>query len=112
MTTNQTETVIARHIEATPGVRSGKPRVKGTRITVSDVVLWTEQGMCPDELVTQFPALSLADVHAALAYYHDNQSAIDRQIRESREFADSLKTQVAEEGTLPEPDNGNPVSSG
>jgi len=41
---------IIRHIESAPGVRSGKPRIKGTRITVSDVVLWTEQAMSPDEL--------------------------------------------------------------
>ena len=94
MSSQQEQFVIRNRIEQTPDVRSGKPRVKGTRITVADVVLWTEQGMSPDELVTQFPDLGLADVHAALAYDHDNQAAIDNQIQASRQFADSLKAQL------------------
>ena len=83
---------IAAHIEATPGVRGGKPRVAGTRICVSDVVLWTEQGRSPDEIVADFPQLSLADVHAALAYYYDHRDEIDSQIRQSDAFVDELRT--------------------
>lgn len=86
--------MIAQHIEQTAGIRSGKPRIKGTRTTVADIVLWTEQGQSPDELVTQFPDLGLADVHAALAYYHDNRDAVDNQIRDSRQFADVLKAKA------------------
>jgi hypothetical protein len=44
--------------------------------------------MCPDEIVTEFPQLRLADVSAAVAYYHDNRELIDRQINESVEGAD------------------------
>ena len=96
----QTPTVI-QHIESTPGIRSGKPRIKGTRISVSDVVLWTEQGMSPDELITQFAGVTLGDVYAALAYYHDNRKEIDRQIHESR----------ANESVESEDGDGDPVSS-
>jgi len=112
MSSQQEQFVIGKHIEQTPGVRSGKPRIKGTRITVADVVLWTEQGMSPDELVTQFPDLGLADVHAALAYYHDNQAAIDDQIQASRQFAGSLKAQLPTNSMPPSTDaDENSVSS-
>lgn len=112
MESQQEQHVIANHIEHTAGVRSGKPRIKGTRITVADVVLWTEQGMSPDQVVTEFPQIGLADVHAALAYYHDNRAAIDNQIRDSRRFADNLKTQLATASDTPATDaDGNPISS-
>ena len=80
------ESTIAEHIEITPGVCGGKPRIAGTRIRVQDVVVWTEQGRSPDEIVTGYPHLTLADVYAALAYYHDHRAEIDRQMRESDEF--------------------------
>ena len=73
---------VPRHIEVTPGVRNcGKPWIAGTRICVSDVVLWTEQGRSPDEIVADFPHLTLADVYAALAYYYDHQAEIDVSLR-------------------------------
>lgn len=76
-----------QHIEITSGVRGGKPRIAGTRICVSDVVIWTEQGRSPDEIAADYPHLTLGDVYAALAYYHDHQAEIDRQIKESEDFA-------------------------
>jgi uncharacterized protein (DUF433 family) len=81
---------VVQHIEATPGVRGGKPRIAGTRICVSDVVIWTEQGRSPYEIVADFPHLTLADVYAALAYYHDHQVEIDRQIKDSEDFAAAM----------------------
>ena len=107
MDLNQNQPVIQRHIEQTPGLRSGKPHIKGTRITVADVVLWTEQGMSPDELVTEFPQLTLADVYAALAYYHDNRESIDRQIDESQRFASTLRSNVGQSTDA----DDDPVSS-
>lgn len=80
------------HIEITPGVCGGKPRIAGHRIRVQDVVLWTEDGQSADEIVTGFPQLSLADVYAALAYYHDHREQIDNDIREDEEFFQRLKS--------------------
>ena len=85
-------TTIA-HIEVTLGVRGGKPRIAGTRICVSDVVIWTEQGQSPEEIVTDFPQLTLADIYAALAYYHDHRQAVDQQIGEAESFAEAMKSQ-------------------
>ncbi len=92
------EQTIAAHIESTPGVRGGKPRIAGTRICVSDVVLWTEQGRSPEEIVTDFPQLSLASVYASLAYYHDHRERIDQQIRESEEFAAECRARQSNRG--------------
>ena len=76
-------TVERKHIEITPNVCGGRPRIAGHRIRVQDVVLWAEQGQSPDEIVSSFPQLSLADVHAALAYYYDHREEIEQQIRDN-----------------------------
>jgi uncharacterized protein (DUF433 family) len=82
------------HIEVTPGTCGGRPRIAGHRIRVQDVVLWTEQGQSPDQIVADFPRLSLADVYAALTYYHDHRDEIDRQIREDDEFVEQMRSQA------------------
>ncbi len=75
--------VYDAHITSTPGTRSGKPRIVGRRITVSDVATWFLQvGLSVDQIVKDYD-LSHAQVHAALAYYYDHRSEID-----AREAAD------------------------
>ncbi len=60
-------------ITRTPGVCGGKACIAGHRVRVLDVVTWHEdQGMTPDEIVADIPSITLADVHAALAYYADH----------------------------------------
>jgi uncharacterized protein (DUF433 family) len=80
-----------QHIEMSPGVCGGRPRIAGHRIRVQDIVIWTEQGQSPDQIVADFPQLSLADVYAALAFYHDHREQIDRQMREDDEFVARMK---------------------
>ena len=85
---------IAEHIVCTPGTCGGKPRIAGHRIRVQDIVVWHEmQGQSPEEIVSDFPQLSLGDVHAALAYYHDHREVIRRQMREGEEFAEHMRAQ-------------------
>jgi len=86
-------TVERQHIEVTPGVCGGRARIAGHRIRVQDIVIWTEQGRAADQIVADFPQLSLADVYAALAYYHDHREDIDRQLREDDEFVARLKAE-------------------
>jgi len=81
-----------QHIESTPEICGGKPRIAGHRIRVQDIVLWTEQGQSADEIVSSFPQLTLADVYAALAFYHDHQAAIDADIRHDEEVIARFKT--------------------
>ncbi len=87
-----TESIIATHIETTAGVCGGKPRIAGHRIRVQDVVLWHEAlGMSPDEIVSEYPQITLADVYAALAYYHDHRETIQRDIEQDKALAVSMK---------------------
>ncbi len=89
------ESVISEHIEITPGVCGGKPRIAGHRIKVQDIVIWHERlGLSPDEIVSQYPTITLADVYAALAYYHDHLEEIRQQIREGEAFARELQSQT------------------
>lgn len=79
-------------IEVTAGICDGRPRIAGTRIRVQDVVAWYEfQGMSPDEIVSGYPHISLADVHAALAYYHSHRDDIQDQMRLDEAFVESLR---------------------
>ncbi len=51
-------------IVATPGTCGGKPRIAGTRVKVQHVAIWYERmGMSPDEIVSTWPHLTLADVY-------------------------------------------------
>ncbi len=82
---------IASHIDVTPGVAGGKPRIAGHRITVQNIVIWHERlGLSADEIATEY-GLSLADVYAALAYYYDHREEIDRTVREDEEFIAQLR---------------------
>lgn len=51
-----------------PARRGGRPTLHGTRIAVSDVLGWLADGMTPDDIVADFPELTVADVRAALAF--------------------------------------------
>jgi len=62
------------------------------RITVADVATWYERmGMSPDEIVSEYPSITLSDVHAALAYDFDHRDEVDRGIRDGEEFAEKLR---------------------
>ena len=51
-----------------PGKRSGKPCIRGLRITVQDVLDWLASGMTLDDIVFDYPELQRDDVLACLAY--------------------------------------------
>lgn len=79
------------HIEITPGICGGKPRIAGHRITVQNIVIWHERmGKSTDEISSEYD-LSLAEVHSALAYYFDHREEIDRSIEESEAFVAALR---------------------
>jgi uncharacterized protein (DUF433 family) len=79
------------HIELRNGLRGERAFVAGHRVRVQDIVLWNEEGLSADEIVSRVPTISLADVHAALAYYYDHRAEIDRQIEEDSTFASEME---------------------
>ncbi len=55
-------------ISITPGVRNGKPCIKGTRIAVYDILEYLAGGMTEVEITSDFPSLTREDIRAALAF--------------------------------------------
>ena len=60
-------------ITVEPGKRSGKPCIRGLRITVYDVLEYLASGMSEDEILTDFPDLTREDIRACLAFAADRE---------------------------------------
>ncbi len=60
-------------IKRNPNKRFGKPCVRDTRITVFDVLGWLAAGMTNDEIIHDFPELTVDDIKACLAYAADRE---------------------------------------
>jgi uncharacterized protein (DUF433 family) len=83
--------VIEEHIEIAPGIRGGKPHIKGTRMTVADIVLLhLRLGQSLEEVAGKYD-LPLAAIHAAMAYYYDHRMDIDRSLEDDRAFAEAFR---------------------
>jgi uncharacterized protein (DUF433 family) len=67
-----------RHIYINPEIRSGKPCVSGTRITVSDVLSYLASGMTIEEIIEDFPTLNKEKILATLSFatYRDSMTKI------------------------------------
>jgi uncharacterized protein (DUF433 family) len=82
-------------IVSTPGICGGRPRIDGHRIQVEDVAIWHERmGMSPDQIVSEYPSITLADVHAALAYYYENRERVDADIESSKKYAEEMRSKA------------------
>ena len=81
------ETLLAR----TPDICGGRPRIGGTRVTVQQVVVMYKAGFTPEEIADQYPHLTLAQVYAALAYYHANREEIESAMAAEAAEAESLR---------------------
>lgn len=85
---------LDQHIETTPGVCGGKPRIAGRRITVAQIVIRHDRmGRSADEIAMEYD-LELSDVYAALAYYFDHREEIDRTLADTSAWIAKLKQQT------------------
>ncbi|MBV8897036.1 MAG: DUF433 domain-containing protein [Acidobacteriaceae bacterium] len=66
-------TEIGTLIDRDPAVRGGRPKIAGTGVSVSRIAAWHRMGLTPEEIALEYPHLTLAQVHGALAYYHANR---------------------------------------
>lgn len=82
-------TAIDILLSRSPDVCGGRMRIDGTRITVHQVVTCYQQGFTPEEIGEQYPHINLAQIYAALSYYHANRDEIDRELE--AETADFLR---------------------
>ncbi len=79
---------IGTLIERSPEIRNGRPRIAGTGVTVMRVAGWYNLGLTPEEIAARIEHLTLAQIHAALAYYHANRNEIDSDIAAEEAAAD------------------------
>lgn len=63
-----------------PEVRHGRPCISGTGISVHRIAVLHNLGHSPEEIVRKYEHLSIAGVHAALAYYYANKQEIDAEV--------------------------------
>jgi uncharacterized protein (DUF433 family) len=74
--------VTYAHIVQTPGTCGGRPRIDGHRIRVQDIaVAHVLQGMSAKEICRQYPGVTEAEVHSALAYFYDHRAEIEADIQ-------------------------------
>lgn len=86
--------ILDDHIEITPDVLGGKPRIAGRRIAVEHIVVWHEwMGRPADEIAGELD-LSLADIYAALAYYYDHRQEIDDSLRDGEQLVEEMRPQI------------------
>jgi uncharacterized protein (DUF433 family) len=70
-----------RYIVSDEQILSGEPIIKGTRTSVRAIVELWRMGLSPEEIPTQLPHLTLAQVFDALSYYSDHQDQIQAYIK-------------------------------
>ena len=70
---------------------AGVAWIEGTRVKVIELAVdKLAHGWSPEEMHFQHPQLSLAQIHAALAYYYDHQTELDAEIERRLRYADEL----------------------
>lgn len=77
-------------IERRADIRGGRPCIAGTGVTVRRIVQWYRLGTSPEDMVALIGHVSLAQVYAALAYYHANPDAIDADLEQEATHAAAL----------------------
>jgi uncharacterized protein (DUF433 family) len=86
-----TITDIGTLIAQTPDICGGRPRVAGTGVSVRRIVSWYQLGYTPEEIQAEIPHLTLAQIHAALTYYHANRDSMDQSIATEEAEAERLE---------------------
>lgn len=80
------------YIVKTPGTCSGQARIAGTRIKVKHIYVWVERmGMAPAQVVADYPHLTMAQVHAALAYYWSHRDEVHQDIENEEKLVSDLR---------------------
>lgn len=77
-----------------PGKRSGKPCIRGLRITVYDVLEYLASGMSEDEILEDFPELKREDIRACLAFAADREGRLSVVPTEAAPVLSGIFTQA------------------
>lgn len=82
-------TLITRHL----GIHAGCPIIAGTGVTVRRIAVLYKEGLSAEEIADEIPHLTLAQVYAALAYYHANRDEIEADLAAQEAEAERLEAE-------------------
>jgi uncharacterized protein (DUF433 family) len=82
---------IASLIVRTPGIKGGTPHIAGTGVTVRTIARWYKLGLSAEDIASEIPHLSLAQVYTALAYYHANRAAMEAEMTAEETESDKIE---------------------
>ena len=71
---------IGTLIVSTQDVCSGRPTIAGKRFSVEQIAALTKEGLSPQNIKDEYDFLTLAEIHAALAYYYANLEQIENYL--------------------------------
>jgi uncharacterized protein (DUF433 family) len=94
-----TQATRHRYIASDENILGGEPIIAGTRTPVRAIVELWQQGILPEQIPSQLPHLTLAQVFDALSYYSDHQDEINAHIERNRipdELIDPLVKELEE----------------
>lgn len=81
---------IGELIVRRPDIREGRPILAGTGVSVHSVAVRYKRGLTPEQIAASYGHLSLAQVYAALAYYHANRQEIEADLADEDQLYDRL----------------------
>jgi uncharacterized protein (DUF433 family) len=86
------DTLLSINLIATnPQIRSGRPYILGTTLTVADIAVAKIYQLLDIDGIADYFEIPLQQVHAALAYYYEHKVEIDQDIKNRRELADEMR---------------------
>ena len=91
---SQTLTDIGSLITTSPDIQSGRPLIAGTGTSVRCIAALYQQGYSADDIIGEKDYLSLAQVYAAIAYYHTNRDFIDGDLEREADEYERLSAQT------------------
>jgi uncharacterized protein (DUF433 family) len=71
----------------------GSYRLAGSRVSLGSIVYDFREGLSPETIVENFPALTLEQVYGAIAFYLANEPVVDQYLREGEKVSDELQLQ-------------------
>ena len=86
-------TIVAEHVPLRVDA-GGTYRIGATRVTLDTVVWAYNNGHTAEQIVRQYPALSLSDVYAVILYYLRHQAEVDAYLAEAEREADALQQRL------------------
>ena len=87
---------VYSHVTKQHGVRGGRACIDDTRIAVVDIVAMLKQDKSAEQILLAYPSLNLAQIHAAISYYYDNQKEIEAELAEDDGWEEEHERRKAE----------------